>query len=68
MFTGIYSLKKPGEYPYLVMDGESSGTGSAGLRTGKPPYAWLGREVEFQDLPAERRREVLDVYESLWDL
>lgn len=67
MFTGLYSLKEPGQYPYLTMHAapESSGTG---LRRGTPPYALMGREIQFGELPEECRRRVIEVYRELWKL
>jgi hypothetical protein len=53
VFTGLLSLKKPGEYPYLTMgeDAREIGDGAT-LRRGRPPGERLRREVPFSDLPA----------------
>ena len=64
MFTGLFDLKKPGEYPYLVA--EESGEGE--VRRGRPPAGLIRREVGFEDLPEGVRRRVLEVYRSLWSL
>ena len=64
VFTGLLSIKKPGEYPYLRVDGESSGT----LYRGEPPYESMGREVSFPDLPEEPQRVILETYRRLWNL
>jgi hypothetical protein len=69
VFTGLYALKKPGEYPYLTMSEEPRrvGEGSALIR-GRPPGERLGREISFRDLPEGCRRLVLEVYQRLWGL
>jgi hypothetical protein len=64
VFTGLFDLKKPGEYPYLVA--ERSGQGE--VRRGRPPAELIRREVGFEDLPEGVRRRVLEVYRALWDL
>ena len=64
VFTGLFDLKKPGEYPYLVA--EESGEGE--VRRGRPPAELIRREVGFEDLPEDGRRRVLEVYRGLWDL
>jgi hypothetical protein len=69
VFTGSLSMRKPGEYPYLVMgrDPRRTGVGSA-LRRGRPPGERLRREIPFSELPAGCRRLVLDVYREIWGL
>ena len=64
LFTGLFDLKKPGEYPYLVA--EESGEGE--VRRGRPPAGLIRREVGFEDLPEDARRRVLEVYRGLWGL
>ena len=64
MFTGLFDLKKPGEYPYLVA--EESGEGE--VRCGRPPAELIRREVGFEDLPEGVRGRVLEAYRALWDL
>lgn len=64
MFTGLFDLKKPGEYPYLTMERGRDGE----LRRGKPPAEQMRREVSFEDLPQDRKDEVLEVYRKVWDL
>ncbi|HEX2729777.1 MAG TPA: hypothetical protein VHM16_08475 [Rubrobacteraceae bacterium] len=67
MFTGLYSLKEPGQYPYLTMDAEPESSGS-GLRRGRPPYERMGREIHFGELPESCRRRVIEIYRELWNL
>jgi hypothetical protein len=68
VFTGLLGLKKPGEYPYLTMDEDPTGTGAPSLRRDRPPYEKMGREISFEDLPEGCRRLVLDTYRELWSL
>ena len=69
VFTGLFDLKKPGEYPYLCMGEEPLATGgSYALRRGRAPYERMGCEILFGDLPEDCRRLVLDVYRDLWGL
>ena len=65
MFTGLFDLKKPGEYPYLVM-GES-GEGD-GVRRGRPPADRIRGEISFEELPEGCKETVLEVYLGLWGL
>ena len=64
MFTGLFDLKKPGEYPYLVVD-ES---GDGGLRRGRPAAELIRNEVRFEDLPENVRARVLGTYRGMWGL
>lgn len=64
MFTGLFDLKKPGEYPYLTMEEGRNGV----LHRGKPPPELMRREISFEDLPEDHRREVLERYRELWGL
>jgi hypothetical protein len=67
VFTGLYDLKSPGEYPYLSMDeGAAGDVGS--LRRGRPRYERMGREIRFEDLPEAYRAVALDFYRRLWNL
>ena len=68
MFTGLFDLKKPGEYPYLTMGEHPIEHGNYELHRGRPPYGEFGRETGFQDLPEECQALVLDVYAGMWDL
>ena len=68
VFTGLLSLKKPGEYPYLSMSGDSLASGGSSLHRGRPPYERMGCEVSFEDLPEDCRRLVLSLYRVLWGL
>ena len=69
VFTGLFSMKKPGEYPYLTMNEAPVrfGDGST-LRRGRPPVECLRHEIRFQDLPEGCRWQVLDAYGELWGL
>jgi hypothetical protein len=62
VFTGLLTLRNPGEYPYLRMTGDGRGA----RYRGRPPYGELGGEISFEDLPEGCRRLVLDVYRELW--
>jgi hypothetical protein len=69
VFTGLFSIKNPGEYPYLTMYEAPVRVGDGSvLRRGKPPRERLRREIPFPDLPEGCRRLVLDVYGELWGL
>jgi hypothetical protein len=69
VFTGLYALKKPGEYLCLTMDEEPRGVGEGStLARGRPPWERLRREIPFRDLPEGCRRLVLEVYQRLWGL
>ena len=63
MFTGLFDLKRPGEYPHLVLDGEAEE-----LRDGRPPAERMRREVSFGELPEEARRGVMRIYRELWNI
>ena len=66
MFTGLFDLKKPGEYPYMLLDGGSGGEGE--IYRGKPPAELLRHEIVFEDLPEGVRRRILEVYRVMWGL
>jgi hypothetical protein len=69
VFTGRFTEKNPGEYPYLTMGEDPLGPeGSYAFRRGRPPYERLGRGLPFTDLPEGCRRLVLDTYRRLWGL
>jgi hypothetical protein len=68
VFTGLLSLKKPGEYLYLSMDETPLGPGTYTLRRDRPPYEKMGREIFFGDFPEHCRQLVLDTYGELWNL
>ncbi len=68
VFTGLFDLKKPGEYPYLTVSGDPSANRRSELRRGRPPCEWMGREIRFEDLPEGFRAIVLDIYQELWGL
>ncbi len=68
VFTGLLTLKKPGEYPYMTMHDGPLGAGTYEMRRGRPPYEKMGREIAFEDLPEGYRRLVLDAYRELWGL
>jgi hypothetical protein len=68
VFTGLLSLKKPGEYTYLRMEENPSGSERCTITRGRPPYGELGREISFPDLPEGCRRLVSDTYRKMWNL
>ena len=68
VFTGLLSLKKPGEYTYLRMGADPLGPGRYTMNRGRPPYGGLGREISYVDLPEDCRGLVLETYRKLWDL
>ena len=64
MFTGLFDLKEPGEYPYVLMDGEAGDE----VRRGRPPAERIRDEISFEDLPEEVRGKVLETYREMWGL
>ena len=68
VFTGLFDLKKPGEYPYLTVDGDPAANRRSELRRGRPLYERMGREIRFEDLPEGFQAIVLDIYRELWGL
>jgi hypothetical protein len=68
VFTGLLSLKKPGEYLYMRMGDDPSGAGGYTVSRGRPPYGELGREISFGDLPEDCKNLVLDMYQKMWSL
>ena len=68
VFTGLFSIKKPGEYPYLSLGGDRVAGEESPLRRGRPPYGRMRREITFEDLPESCRQTVLDAYQNLWGL
>ena len=68
VFTGLLSLKKPGEYTYLRMNDNPLASGHNTIRQGRPPYGELGREISFLELPEEHKNIVLDSYKQMWGL
>ena len=68
VFTGLLSLKKPGEYTYLRMSDDPLGSGHYTVNQGRPPYGELGRESSLSDLPEGCKGLVLDTYRQMWDL
>lgn len=68
VFTGLLSLKKPGQYTYLSMDEDSLELGGYTMKSGRPPYGELGREISFADLPEGCKSLVLETYRKMWNL
>jgi hypothetical protein len=68
VFTGLLSLKKPGEYAYLRMSGDPPVSGYYAVNHGRPPYGESGREILYEDLPEERKAIVLETCRKMWDL
>ena len=68
LFTGLLSLKKPGEYLYVRMGEDPCGADGYTVSRGRPPYGELGREISFGDLTESCKRLVLDTYRQVWNL
>ena len=68
VFTGFLKLKRPGEYLYLTVGGDSPGNGGGELRRGQLPYERLRSEIQFQDFPEGFQAIVLDTYREHWGL
>jgi hypothetical protein len=68
VFTGLLSLKRPGEYTYLRMSDDRLGSGQYTFNQGRPPYAELGRETSFAEFPENCKNLVLETYRRMWDL
>lgn len=68
VFTGLLSLKKPGEYLYLRMSEDPLGSGGYTVSRGRPPYGELGSGISFGDLPEGCKTLVLDTYMKVWNL
>lgn len=68
VFTGLLSLKEPGEYLYMRMSEDPLGSGGYTVNRGRPPYGELGRGVTFGDLPEGCKKLVLDTYRKMWNL
>ncbi len=68
VFTGLLSLKKPGEYLYVRMGEDPLGAGGYTVSRGRPPYGKLGCEISFEDLPERCKQLVLDTYQEVWNL
>ena len=68
VFTGLLSLKKPGEYLYLRMSEDPLGSGGYTVNRGRPPYGELGSGISFGDLPEACKSLVLDTYRKVWNL
>jgi hypothetical protein len=64
VFTGLFDLKKPGEYPYLMTDDSGEGW----VLRGRPPAERIRHEVGFEDLPEEVQLRVLEVYRGMWGI
>jgi hypothetical protein len=68
VFTGLLSLRKPGEYTYLRMGENPLGPKGYSVSMGRPPYGELGYEISFADLPEPCKSPVLDTYRKMWNL
>jgi hypothetical protein len=65
VFTGLLSLKKPGEHTYLRMSDDPLGSGHHTLTRGRPPYGELGPGTSFSDLPEACKSLILDTYSAM---
>jgi hypothetical protein len=68
VFTGLLSFEKPGEYAYLRMSDDPLVSGHYTVNHGRPPYGELGREISYEDLPADCKALVLETYRKMWAL
>ena len=68
VFTGLLSLKKSGEYPYLSMSGDPLASGESSLHRVRSRHERMGREISFEDLPEQCKRLLLSAYQDLWSL
>ena len=68
VFTGLLSLKKPGEYMYLCMGDNPLSAGRHTVDRGRPPYGELGRGISYSGLPEGCKCLVLETYRKMWDL
>ncbi len=68
VFTGLLSLKKPGDYTYLRMGEDPFGPDGYTVNMGCPPYGELGGEISFADLPEGCKSLVLETYRKMWNL
>jgi hypothetical protein len=68
VFTGLLSLKEPGEYTYLRMSDDPLGSGHYTVTRGRPPYGELGSEISFSELQEDCKSLVLDTYRKMWNL
>ena len=68
VFTGLLSLKKPGEYTYLCMSDDPLVSGHYTFDQGRPPYGELGREISYVDLPEDCKGFVFETYRKMWGL
>jgi hypothetical protein len=68
VFTGLLSLKKPGEYTYLRMSDDPLVSGHYTFYQGHLPSAELGRDISFGDLPEDCENLMLDTYREMWNL
>jgi hypothetical protein len=68
VLTGRLPDRRPGEWPYLRLSAAPEEAGGREYRVGRPPYAELGREISFTDLPEACRRVVRAEYGRLWNL
>jgi hypothetical protein len=67
VFTGLLSLKKPGEYTYLRISDDPLGKGHHTVCRRRPPCGELGREISFSGLPECCKGLVLDKYRQMWN-
>lgn len=59
-------MKKPGEYPYMLLNEEPGDEGE--ISHGKPPPELIRHEVSYEEMPEGARRRILEAYRGMWGL
>ena len=74
VFTGRYKHKTSGEFIYVGMSANPfhpQGFGQHGAsltQIDRPAYAHLGKKINFNDLPNNCKKLIMDDYIDLWEL
>ena len=59
-------IGRPGEYPYMVLGGESGGEDE--VRRGRVPAGLIRDEVSYEELPEGVQARVLEAYRGMWGI